>query len=51
MKNLRVFGCNVYHHLQGQPALEKRADKDIFLGYADEARGYYSILDLASKSY
>ena len=49
LKNLRTFGCNVYHHLQDQKATEPRAGKGIFLGYADEAKGYYHILDLKSK--
>jgi transposase InsO family protein len=49
LKNLRTFGCNVYHHLQDQKATEPRAGKGIFLGYVDDAKGYYHILDLNSK--
>jgi hypothetical protein len=49
VKRMRVFGCNVYHHLQDQKATEPRSAKGIFLGYVDEARGYYRIMDLQSR--
>jgi len=49
MKNLRVFGCNAYVHLQGRKSLDARAARGVFLGYADEAKGYYYLLDVERK--
>ncbi|MDR3549040.1 MAG: reverse transcriptase domain-containing protein, partial [Candidatus Pacebacteria bacterium] len=49
VKNLRTFGCNVYYHLQNQRATEPRSAKGIFLGYSDEGKGYYRVLDLQSR--
>ncbi|MDR3547133.1 MAG: transposase family protein, partial [Candidatus Pacebacteria bacterium] len=49
VKNLRTFGCNVYYHLQNQKATEPRSAKGIFLGYSDEGKGYYRLLDLQSR--
>jgi transposase InsO family protein len=49
LKNMRVFGCNVYYHLQHQQPTQPRSAKGIFLGYDDEARGYYRIIDLQSR--
>jgi len=49
VKRMRVFGCNVYCHLQNQTTTQPRSAKGIFVGYDDEAHGYYRILDLESR--
>ena len=49
MKNLRVFGCNAYTHRQGSRALDARATRGVFLGYADEPKGYYYIFNVETK--
>jgi transposase InsO family protein len=49
MKNLRVFGCNAYIHLQGRKALDARAARGVFLGYADEPKGYYFVFNVETK--
>lgn len=49
MKNLRVFGCNAYIHLQDRKALDARAARGVFLGYADESKGYYFVFNVETK--
>lgn len=49
VKNFRTFGCNAYFHLQHQQPTEARAAKGIFVGYADVEKGYYRLIDLATR--
>jgi len=46
LKNIRVFGCNVYIHQQGQSSLEARSREGIFLGYSDERKRYYRVYEI-----